>query len=843
MRDLWNDLDQLVMSRPASIRSSRSRKDKRKDAMRFATDLRTAVRRLGKSPGFALAAVLTLGLGIGANTTLFSIVDAVVLRPLPYPRPAELLAVQTRRVQAGNPGGAAASAPDYLDWGRQSHAFRALGAASSEAVVLSGRGEPERLAGERVSPSFFAALGVRAALGRTFTPQEDRPGSGVVVLSHGLWKRRFGGDPRILGRSLRLDGQPTLVVGVMPAGFGTLEEESELWVPMAFTKDDLDSRGSHFLTVVGRLAPGVSSAQAQAEMTAIAARLAHEHPIEDAGFTVEVRPLHEVVTGGVRPLFLVLLGAVSFVLLIACANVANLLLARAATRQRELAVRAALGASRRRLMGEMLADGLPLALAGGLVGVLLALWGTDLAVAAIPAGLPRAGQIRVDGMALGFTLALSLLTGLAISLVPAFQTGRGQLNDALKDGGRSASGGTGRHATRSLLVVLELTLAAALLIGAGLTLKSFARLMQVDPGFRPAGLVAGRVGLADARYPTNAQQAAFLDAVLGRLRATPGVREAAAVSPLPLGGSRHTLSLAILGRPPLPPGVRLSANWRTVSPGYFHTMGIPLLAGRELGDRDREGAPGVLVINRTMAARHFPGENPIGKRIRIGYNDLECEIVGLVGDVKHAGLDAEAGAEMYTAFAQAPFPRVDLVVRMSSGAPPTLAASAASAAAAALRAAVRQVDPEQAVSQIQTLESLLRGSAARSRFVLTLLALFAALALLLAAVGLYGVMSWSVGERTHEIGIRMALGARREEVLGMVVRQGAGLILAGVGSGLLLAGMLARLISRLLFTVSPTDPAIFAAVPLVLAAVALVATWLPAQRATRVDPLVALQAE
>jgi putative ABC transport system permease protein len=814
--------------------------------MHLATDLRTALRRLGKSPGFAVAAVLTLALGIGANTTLFSIVDAVILRPLAFPRPTELMALQTQRARSGSAGGGAgavltsASAPDYLDWSRQNHVFKALGAATSEAVVLSGRGEPERLAGERVSPSFFAVLGVRAALGRTFTVQEDRPGSGVVVLSNGLWKRRFGGDPRILGRSLRLDGQPTVVVGVMPAGFGTLEEDSELWFPMAFSADDLTSRGSHFLTVLGRLAPGVTPSGAQAEMAAIVARLAREHPEEDAGYTVEVKPLHDVVTGGVRPALLVLLGAVSFVLLIACANVANLLLARAATRQRELAVRAALGASRRRLMGEMLADGLPLALAGGLVGVLLALWGTDLAVAAIPDGLPRAGQIRIDGMALVFTLALSLLTGLAISLVPAFQAGRGQLHDALKDGGRNASGGAGRHATRSLLVVLELTLAAALLIGAGLMLKSFARLTEVDPGFRPAGLYSGRVGLPDARYPTNAQQAAFLDAVLGRLRAAPGVREAAAVSPLPLGSSRHTLSLAVLGRPPLPPGVKLSANWRTVSPGYFHTMGIPLLAGRDLSDRDREGAPGVLVINRTMAGRYFPGENPLGQRVRIGYNDLVCEIVGLVGDVKHAGLAVEAGAEMYTAFAQAPFPRVDLVVRLSPGAPPALAASTA---AAALRAAVRQVDPEQAVSQIAALQSLLRGSAARSRFVLSLLALFAALALLLAAVGLYGVMSWSVGERTHEIGIRMALGARREEVLGMVVRQGAGLILAGVGSGLLLAGGLAQLLSRLLFTVSPNDPTIFAAVPLVLAAVALVATWLPAQRATRVDPLQALKAE
>jgi putative ABC transport system permease protein len=818
--------------------------------MHLATDLRTALRRLGKSPGFALAAILTLALGIGANTTLFSIVDAVVLRPLAFPRPAELMALQTERARSGSPGGGAGgagavltstSAPDYLDWSRQNHVFRALGAATSEAVVLSGRGEPERLAGERVSPSFFAVLGVRAALGRTFTAQEDRPGSGVVVLSNGLWKRRFGGDPRILGRSLRLDGQPTVVVGVMPAGFSTLEEDSELWFPMAFSADDLTSRGSHFLTVLGRLAPGVTPSGAQAEMAAIVARLAREHPEEDAGYTVEVKPLHDVVTGGVRPALLVLLGAVSFVLLIACANVANLLLARAATRQRELAVRAALGASRRRLMGEMLADGLPLALAGGLVGVLLALWGTDLAVAAIPDGLPRVGQIRVDGMALGFTLALSLLTGLVISLVPAFQAGRGALHDALKDGGRNASGGAGRHATRSLLVVLELTLAAALLIGAGLMLKSFARLTEVDPGFRPAGLYSGRVGLPDARYPTNAQQAAFLDAVLGRLRAAPGVREAAAVSPLPLGNSHHTLSLAILGRPALPPGVRLSANWRTVSPGYFHTMGIPLLAGRDISDRDREGAPGVLVINRTMADRYFPGENPLGKRVRIGYNDLVCEIVGLVGDVRHAGLAVEAGTEMYTAFAQAPFPRVDLVVRLAPGAPPANAANTASTAAAALRAAVRQVDPEQAVSQIAALQSLLRGSAARPRFVLSLLALFAALALLLAAVGLYGVMSWSVGERTHEIGIRMALGARREEVLGMVVRQGAGLILAGVVSGLLLAGGLAQLLSRLLFTVSPTDPTIFAAVPLVLAAVALVATWLPAQRATRVDPLVALR--
>jgi len=488
-------------------------------------------------------------------------------------------------------------------------------------------------------------------------------------------------------------------------------------------------------------------------------------------------------------------------------------------------------------MGEMLADGLPLALLGGLGGVLLALWGTDLAVAAIPAGLPRAGQIRVDGMALVFTLALSLLTGLAISLVPALQAGRGRLHEALKDGGRNASGGAGRHRTRSLLVVLELTLAAALLIGAGLMLKSFSRLLQVDPGFRPAGLVAGRVGLPDARYPKTEQQVAFLAAVLDHLRADPTVRAAAAVSPLPLGSSHHTLSFVVLGRPPMPPGTRLSANWRTVSTGYLQTLGIPLLAGRDLSDRDRAGAPPVLLVNRTMAERYFPGEDPLGKRVKIGYDDLECEVVGVVGDVKHAGLAVEAGPEMYTAFAQAPWSSVDLVVRTAPAANPTRSA------ATALRAAVRQVDPEQAVARIETLESLLAGSAARTRFTLSLLALFAGLALLLSAVGLYGVMAWSVGERTHEIGIRMALGARRAEVLRMVVGQGSTLILAGVASGLLLAFALSRLLARFLFAVSATDPLTFLAVPVILALVALLATWLPAERATRVDPLVALKAE
>jgi len=802
--------------------------------MHLLADLRTAFRRLAQSPGFTLAAALTLALGIGANTTLFSIVDAVVLKPLPYARPAELMAIQTRRVHAV---GDTVSAPDFLDWRRESHAFQSMAAYTGQLVVLAGRGEPERLPAERVSPALFPLFGARAAFGRTFTAQEDRLGSGVVVLSHGLWQRRFGGDPGILGRSLRLDGLPVVVIGVMPAGFATLEEDTALWLPMAFTKDELDSRGAHFLAVVGRLAPGATRESAQAEMAAIAARLAALHPAEDAGYTAEVKPLHDTVTGSVRPALLMLLGAVSFVLLIACANVANLLLARAATRQREVAIRTALGASRRRLMGEMLADGLPLALLGGLGGVLLALWGTDLAVAAIPAGLPRAGQIRVDGMALVFTLALSLLTGLAISLVPALQAGRGRLHEALKDGGRNASGGAGRHRTRSLLVVLELTLAAALLIGAGLMLKSFSRLLQVDPGFRPAGLVAGRVGLPDARYPKTEQQVAFLAAVLDHLRADPTVRAAAAVSPLPLGSSHHTLSFVVLGRPPMPPGTRLSANWRTVSTGYLQTLGIPLLAGRDLSDRDRAGAPPVLLVNRTMAERYFPGEDPLGKRVKIGYDDLECEVVGVVGDVKHAGLAVEAGPEMYTAFAQAPWSSVDLVVRTAPAANPTRSA------ATALRAAVRQVDPEQAVARIETLESLLAGSAARTRFTLSLLALFAGLALLLSAVGLYGVMAWSVGERTHEIGIRMALGARRAEVLRMVVGQGSTLIHAGVASGLLLAFALSRLLARFLFAVSATDPLTFLAVPVILALVALLATWLPAERATRVDPLVALKAE
>ncbi|HXO20335.1 MAG TPA: ABC transporter permease [Thermoanaerobaculia bacterium] len=802
-------------------------------------DLRHAVRKLAQSPGFTLAAVLTLGLGIGANTTVFSIVDAVVLRPLPYEHPRELVAVA--EVRRGRAAPISVSAPNFLDWSRDNHVFRALAGYSETDVTLAGAsgpggaaaGEPQRLSAMRASASLFPLLGVRPALGRTYSDAEDREGVGrVVVLSDGLWRRRFAADPGVVGRAIRLDGGPATVIGVMPAGFAFPDRDAELWLPMAFSKDELGGRSGHFLFVVGRLLPGVSLPQAKAEMAAISARLARQYPDDNAIDSALLSPLDEQVAGAVKPLLLVLLGAVGFVLLIACANVANLLLARAAARQREFAIRAALGAGRGRLLREMLTESLPLCLLGGTAGVLVALWGTDLVVRLVPAGLPRAEGIGMDGRVLAFTLAVSLLTGLTFTLIPGLQAARATLNETLKEGGRGGTDSPGRRRARGVLVIAELALSLVLLIGAGLMIRSFAQLSEVDPGFRPAGLLTARVNLPDAKYGDDRKSIAFFDDLLSRLAALPGAKSAAAVAPLPLSGNQISLAVLPVGRPARP-GEKRSANWRTVSAGYFRTMGIPLLRGRAFDRRDGPSAR-AMIVNQTMARREWPGEDPLGKRVTIGWNDITCEVVGVVGDVRHQRLDVDAGAEMYTAYPETPYSRMDLVVR-AAGDPRRLAG--------ALRAAVRQVDPDQAVYSLRPMTELMSQSKARARFGLVLLGAFAGLALALAAVGIYGVMAYTVVQRTHEIGIRMALGAGRVRVLRLVVRDGAALALAGLALGTAGALAVTRFLSSLLFAVSTRDPLTFAAVPAILGGVALLASYLPARRATRVDPLVALRHE
>jgi putative ABC transport system permease protein len=798
-------------------------------------DLRYAFRTLGKNPGFAAVAVLALALGIGANTAIFSVVNAVLLRPLPFPDPDRLTMVYSFNPAKGFPR-FPVSVPDFIDWRGQSRLFEGMAAVDGAPYNLSEGAEPERLNGSRVSASFLGVLGIKPALGRDFLPDDEREGAEpVVLIGHGLWTRRFGADPALVGRTIALNGRRHTVIGVLPREY-SFPNHSELWTPISFEHDELTARGAHYLNVFARLRPGVTIQAAQTEIGTIAARLRQQYPDTNTGWEARVSPLSEMIVGKIRPALLVLLGAVCFVLLIACANVANLLLARAAERQKEVAIRLALGASRTRLVRQLLTESALLGLVGGLCGLVLALWGTDLLVAAGGDNLPRFREISVDGRVLLFTIGLSLVTGLFFGVVPALQASRPDLNDTLKEGGRGGTSGPGRHRLRGALAIGEIALALVLLVGAGLMFRSFRELLSVDPGFRPDHLLTLDVALPETKYVDGARQTAFLNETLERLGALPGVVSAAAATTVPLSGGIISYSFSIDGGPEEPPSRRSSVRYDAVSAGFFRAMDIRILQGRSLLDSDAAGSPRVVVISANLAKKYFSGETPIGRRIRIDNDAARAprEIVGVVADVKHSSLDGEAAPHVYEPLPQAPSTWLTFVLRATVE-PMGLAAAA--------RAAVLAIDPEQPVSEMKTGEALVSDSVAQPRLAMLLLGVFAAVALLLAAVGTYGVIAYSVSQRTHEFGVRMALGAGRREVLGLVVRQGLLLASLGVGLGLAAAAGATRLLSGLLYGVSPTDPVTYASVAALLTAVSLVACLVPARRATRVDPVIALRYE
>ena len=801
----------------------------------FWHDVRFALRTLAANPGLTAVALLTLALGIGANTAMFSVVDGVLLKPLPYPQPGELQVVWSTNPSKGYPR-FTVSPPDFVDWKAEAESFEGLAAVDFNRVNLTGRGEPEVLAAGLVSADFWQVFGVPLPLGRGFLPSEDAPGKGhVAVLSHSLWQRRFGADPGIVDQAITLDGVRYTVVGVAPPGFDT-PNDRDLWLPLALEPDP-SQRGAHFLVVFGRLRDGVAPAQAAIEMAAITGRLEKQYPDTNTGVGASVVPLQENTVEDVRQALLVLLAAVAAVLLIACLNVANLLLARLTAREKEIAVRTALGAGRTRLVRQMLTESLVLALAGGALGTALAVWGTR-ALLAMNDDIPRADAIGIDGRVLAFTLAVSLGTGLLFGLFPALQGPGRDLHDALKEGGRGNSGGGRARLARQGLVLAEVALALVLLVGAGLLLRSFANLQGIDPGFRSAGVLTLEVSPPEFKYENEEQQSAFYGRLLERVSALPGVERAASAFPLPLDGSGFVLTYAIAGRPEPAPGNEPVAAIRVVTPEFFRALDVPVLRGRAFGDGDRLGAEKVAVVIQSWARREFPGQDPIGQRLTFDDPaDADAEwmtVVGVVGDVRHRALSEDPMAEVYWSQLQLPQRHATLVVE---------AAGDPAALTAAVRAAVREVDPDLPVYRVRTLDEVVAASLSSSRFNAVLFGLFAALALALAAVGVYGVVSYAVAQRTHEIGIRMALGAGHRSVVGMVLRQGMGTVLLGVAAGLVGAVFASRLLAGLVFGVSPRDPLTFALVPLALAAVALLANVVPAKRATQVDPMIALRRE
>ena len=798
-------------------------------------DMRYGARMLLKNPGFSVVAIIALALGIGANAAIFSVVNTVLLRSLPYDNPDRLMVLRETKLPqfpefSISPG-------NFLDWQKQNTVFEQLAAIGGSAYnFTSGDADPERLRGARVSATLFEILGATPALGRTFTNEEDQPGQNVAILSSALWKRRFSSDPNIVGQAITLNATSYTVIGVMPARFQFPDRDTDIWTPNGFTSQQAQAHGAHYLSVIGRLKPGVTVEQANSEMVTIAGRLAEQYSGSNAGWSVDVFPMQQYEVRDIKPALLILLGAVALVLLIACANVANLLLARATARQKEIAIRTALGASRWRVVRQLLTESVLLALAGGIVGLLLALWGTDLLLALAPDDLPRVKDVALDGRVIAFTMLVTLLTGVIFGLVPALQASRPNLNETLKEGGRGSTGG--HHRVRGSLVVTEVALALMLLVGAGLLIRSFYRLQQVDPGFNTKNAMAVTISLPGKKYPQPEQLTGFYNQLIERVSALPGVLSVGASQTLPVQGD-YLLGFNIQGRPADPPGFDKSTNYYAVTADYFKAMGIPLVRGRVFTDQDRKDSPRVAVINAEMAKTYFPDEDPIGKGINVT-NGPETfrEIVGIVGDVKQYGPARPTTLQTYEPFLQNPFSGMTLVVRAENN--PTALTSA-------IRTQVRAIDKDQPIARTRPLEQIVSESVAKQRFAMLLLGTFGAVALVLAAVGLYGVMSYAVTQRTHELGIRMALGARTGDVLKLVVSQGMTLALVGVGIGLggafLLAFVLSRFMSSLLFGIGATDPLTFAGISVLLVGVALGACLVPARRAIKVDPMIALRYE
>ncbi|MCU1267453.1 MAG: macrolide transporter ATP-binding/permease protein [Acidobacteria bacterium] len=791
-------------------------------------DLRFGLRMLWKNPGFTLIAVLTLALGIGANTAIFSVVNAVLLQPLPYANAGELAGIYL------SSGGDAAesrfpfSPAAYHNLRSNNTVFTDIAALSNKGwpANLTGAGEPERLQGFQVSANLFPLLGVNAEVGRTFVAEEDRPGANrVVVLSHALWQRRFGGDRNVLGRKLTLNGEDYSVVGVLPPDF-RYYNKTDLWAPLAFTVAEANERNANYLELLARRKPGVSNEQAMADADRASLAFINNPKVN---MHVRLSPPQTLLSKEVRPLLLLLFAAVGFVLLIACVNVANLTLARGSVRRRELAVRAALGAGRLRLARQLLLESAVLSLAGGAAGLLLANWMIQFVTTGLPEYLvnanSRVAHLKIDATALGFTLGLSLLTSLLFGLIPALQLSRVDLNEELKEGGRTAGH---RNKFRSVLVVAEVTLAMVTLVGAGLMIKSFWRLAHVNPGYEPAGVLTAQIDPAGDNYKEPAQVSAFYKELLARVSAIPGVGHAGIINSL-----NSSSPISIDEHPPISPEQQRQAQTNQVSGDYFRAMGIPLRAGRTFDERDAQGATGVAIVDESLARREFPDENPLGKHLH--FWNKTWEVVGVVGGAKYWDLSGEAVPQVYVSYLQVNWGSMSLLVRSRSGDPVKLTAP--------IRAELAAIDKNQPIHSFKTLETTVSELVAPQRFTTFLLAGFAALAALLAAVGIYGVMSYAVTQRTREIGVRMALGARASDVLKLVIGNGMSLALVGVAAGSAGSFALTRLMTTLLFGVRPTDAATFALVALGLIAVALAACYIPARRATKVDPLAALRYE
>jgi putative ABC transport system permease protein len=802
-------------------------------------DIKYGLRTLLKNPGFAIVAAMTLALGIGANSAIFSLINGIILQPLPYAEPERLIWLWEKQPQLER---APFTAADFLDYQSQNQTFEEMSAYSNQGLTLTGIGDPERIPGIVASTNLFKLLRKDAAIGRTFSEEDGQAGAQrVAVLTHSFWQRRFGGSADVLGTSLMLNGISFTVIGVMPEDFKFLRNIDIFLNPRQVapemnpnqTQDARTQRGNHYLTVIGRLKDGVSIEQAQSDIDGIVSRLQQEHR---SNHTAWLMPLHERIVGNFRPAMLMQLGAVGLVLLITCVNIANLLLARATARSREIAIRSALGAGRFRVARQLMIESLILALFGGALGLAVAYGGVKLLVAISPAGTPRLNEVSLDVWSLAFTLALTLLTGLAFGLIPAIQASKPNLIDTLKEGGRSGSMGARLSRIRSLLVVSEVALSLVLLAGAGLLIKSFIRLQDVAPGFDTRNLLAMTLGLSSEKYRETQSRINFFNQLLSRLESLPGIESANLAYDLPIDGTNTTSTFTVEGRD-TPPGEEILMGYHPVSHNYFSSMGITLIKGRAPDLTDTENSARTIVINETAANRIFPGEEPIGRRIKFGRPDSTdpwIEIVGVVGDVKHNGLADVPRLESYVHYPQSPFPFLALSVRTASD---------NSSVVAAIRNEIRALDSDLAVFNVRTMDEVLSNSVDSRRLSMFLTAIFAALALVLAAVGIYGVMSYSVTQRTNEIGIRMALGAQSRDVLGLVLVQGMKLTVAGLVIGL--AGALAatRMISSLLFEVTATDPITFAAVSIVLALVAFAACLIPARRAMKVDPMVALRYE